>query len=210
MSDLRSTAGWIDAYDGALTRYQEIRSAGAWVTGPSSLLGVLDRRRAEPVHRDVLRWLLDPEGGHRLGVAVLERFLRAVDVAADPQLLGEASVTCEVEAYDVDEDITGAVDIVIQIGERSVLIEMKMWATETNNQLDRYAAAHPGAALVFLTPFGSRPLRSPRSGDRWQRLSWRRDIVPLLSEVREEASGRGLTVPALDDYIIALREEVGS
>src|SRR5688572_10969215 len=62
-----------------LSRLQEeLRTSGRWISGPRDLMGVLDVAFDEVRHCRVLRWLLDPSGGHGMG----QRFLRefAIDI----------------------------------------------------------------------------------------------------------------------------------
>src|SRR5687768_2989865 len=79
--------GWPDAFDTARVECDRLRSSGSWVTGPTSLLGVIGVRRLEEQHSRVLAWLLDPSGRHGLGIRVLETlFQRCGDGTERPDL----------------------------------------------------------------------------------------------------------------------------
>ena len=202
---------WCPAFEEAERSTRALQRAGEWVTGPASLLGVLDRRRAETTHSRILAWLLDPEMGHRLG----DRVFRAVltMVAPNVRLTHDApvSVVEEEAALDPMSGRIGAVDIVARAAGLTVVIENKIWSGETNDQLDRYANhyAEEQAILVYLTPGGRPPSPQRESASQWVPLSWRRDLLPTLSRIASAATAEGRHCSALDDYVVALREEFG-
>ena len=92
----------------------------------------------ETVASRLFAWLLDPDGSHGFGSAPLEAFLACVfphDDAIDPQ---SAVVSTEV-ATDPDEDTGHSkyLDILIELKDRSIVIENKVDAT-LYNKLDVY------------------------------------------------------------------------
>jgi len=214
-------AGWIVAFDEGVDEMGALRTAGEWVTGPTSLMGVLRLGHLEVQHSRVLRWLLDPAGGHRLGTRVLRAFLAAVErspggplggpIEALATSLHEAVVTVEEAGVDVETGRRGSVDIVVRSAGLTLVVENKIWAGEHGDQLDRYARTYAAEStvLVYLTPGGVPPGWSAVSRARWHCLSWRRDVVPALQDAVEERRAAGRPCAAVEDYLVALREELG-
>ncbi|MFN8017143.1 MAG: PD-(D/E)XK nuclease family protein [Acidimicrobiales bacterium] len=198
---------WHEGYAEASDARDRIQSDGGWIHGPRSLLGVLDLRRSEVHHSKVLAWFLDPSGGHRLRDRFLKRFLATIGLS-DVTEADRATVQLEMPTVDPLSGRAGSVDIVVRIGDRAVLIENKIWSPETNDQLDRYSnAANAQATLVYLTPYGARPRRSQDPEGKWQILSWRTDVMPVLEALKCELADEGRFSAALTDYLQALKEE---
>jgi hypothetical protein len=144
-----------------------IAAAGAWTSGPSTLLDVLDLSRAEVQNCRVLRWLLDPLARHGLG----ERFTRALcdylDVVAIRPELTRSTV-------EISRALSRA-DLVLEglEGGRVLVVEAKIDAPEGERQAERLEEDWPEAErFVFLTVSGDRVPSTATERDKWRPLSW--------------------------------------
>lgn len=168
---------WLDEI-AILTRLEEqLRSQGTWISGPRDLMGVLEIAFDEVRHCRVLRWLLDPSGGHGMGDGFLRGFASdiskraSVDLDISPSFKGVSVVV---------EEARGATraDIVVRTDAWALLVEAKIFAGEQPNQGTRletlWSAEEP--LLVFLTRSG-RPMKT--GSERWMTYTWR-DVARCL------------------------------
>ncbi|MEE1296978.1 MAG: PD-(D/E)XK nuclease family protein [Bifidobacterium sp.] len=139
----------------------------------------------ETVASRLFAWLLDPDGSHGFGSAPLEAFLACVlpnDEAIDPQ---SAIVSTEV-ATDPDTDTGHSkyIDILIELKNRSIVIENKVDAA-LYNQLDvyyQYASKPPKANdppvpayVVVLHKHDDPSIRE----HEYAELQWERNLFEL-------------------------------
>lgn len=135
----------------------------------------------------VLAWLLDRHGSHGQGdifLRVLLDCLRSENSSVPPleHCIVRGYRTSVESSYDMhlgspQEQSTSRVDIEISGPDILLFIEAKVYAPETNNQLERYidilrsTAGARSTALIFLTPTG----RLPKS----DYVSKQVEVVPL-------------------------------
>lgn len=180
-------AGWCEDVEELAALEDALRSQGRWISGPADLMGVLEVAFDEVRHCRVLRWLLDPSGGHGMG----QRFLRefATDIGR------RTSVAMEVDALEgvvvgVEEAKDGTrADVVLRTNSWALLVEAKIFAGEQPNQGVRLESlwAQEEPVLVFLTKSG----RGMQTGtDRWINYRWR-DVAACLRRSLEGAEATG-------------------
>ena len=167
---------WEDAF----SRLTEEWRAVEWRSGGTTLLAALGLQFQEvPLCRG-LAWLLDPEGGHRMGRHFLDGLLAGLDLPASE----DAPVAIRVEEGRADT----RADVVVRAGGRTVIIEAKVLAGEQPRQADRlykhWAAEDP--TLVFLTRTGQAPHTAELSADRWVVRTWR-EMAHLARAVADSA-----------------------
>lgn len=183
--------------------YYEMRRRGAWVHGPADFFGILGRNRDELSHSAMLAWLLDPDGRHGLGRALLDRVI--ADCFPD---LDAASIRIRSVETEVQRGETRA-DIVIWGDTATIIIEVKIDAGEGIRQCDRLYerfSDEPGVRFLFLTPSGREPLTA--TGDAasaFVAMSFRR-IRQLVEEALAEASG-GAAAGVVANYLTTMRRE---
>lgn len=166
--------------EGAFSRLTDEWRAVEWQSGGKTLLAALGLQYQEvPLCRG-LAWLLDPEGGHLLGRYLVDALL------ADLGLPGaaDAPVTIRVEE---SREATRA-DIVVRVGEQTVVLEAKVWAGEQPDQADRLWAhwGDENSTFVFLTRTGHLPYTAKKSSDQWVARTWR-DLAQLARRVIDDA-----------------------
>lgn len=167
-------------------RLKEEWSAVEWQSGGSTLLTALGLKFNEVALCQGLAWLLDPSAGHGLGRMPVNAFLHNLGL----QAMSDGSVDIRVEETRGDT----RADIVLRVGEQTVLIEAKVLAGEQWKQADRLAKhwADEQPTLVFLSRAGHAPYTAVDSGEQWVTRSWR-EVAALLRAVTDqegvEASG---------------------
>ena len=196
---------WAAAYEDARKTQEMLVLADRWSTGRRTIAEVIGRHRAEAFHSTVLAWLLDPSEGHGLGERVLRRFLAAVDArdVIDGPL---PTLRTEVASLDPRSGAYGRNDIVIAADSGRVIVEVKVDAPETGDQLDRYAAACDTQRdrLVYLTRGGGRPSPACTSAASWHCLSWEK-VHELVAEAVVDLAPQ-VAAPAVLDYLTTLKE----
>lgn len=204
--------GWLDQFEQASEEHRRLVALGEWRSGPASTMGVLGRRHLEVDHSRMLEWLLDPRGHHGLGTKFLAAFraLAGCDPCVDD--LDRVSLSREESRFVAGS--WGLADVVVRGQNWTLVIENKMWSDQHGNQLDRYfdAYADESADFVYLTPGGTHPRSArPEVVQAWHPLSWRRDVLPalrLLVQGLRSIEPRPLGMPAVEDYVRALEEEL--
>jgi len=151
-----------------------------WQSGGQTLLAAMGLQFQEVALCRGLAWLLDPDGGHRLGRHLLEALLRRLDLS----VIDGAPVEIHVEEKRADT----RADIVLRIGHQTVVLEAKVFAGEQPRQADRLQEywANEQPTLVFLTRTGHAPYTAISSADQWAAVTWR-DIAQLARAVTASA-----------------------
>lgn len=165
---------WEDEFDQLTDQWRAV----AWRSGGTTLLAALGLQYQEvPLCRG-LAWLLDPEGGHGLGRALVEALLRDLDLP----IVEDAPIYIRVEETRADT----RADVVIRVGNQTVIIEAKVLAGEQPRQADRLYEhwSDENPTLVFLTRTGYAPYTAKRSAQFWESRTWR-DMARLTTAVTE-------------------------
>lgn len=143
------------------------------------------------LHSPLIAALLDPRTNHGQRDQLLRSFIETIAIAD----LGLDAKNCTVESEvcigDANQDNGGRIDILIHDGQRAVVIENKIYATDQDKQLiryDTYARKRFGTnyRLLYLTLDGKEP--SPKSAGetnkrvRYINISYRTDILTWLDK----------------------------
>jgi len=151
-----------------------------------SIFKVADIGRKEVPMCRVLADLLNPKGLHCQGSAYLKLFMDTVVKPlikkAETLNLAKAKVTSE---YSTDKG--RFIDIVIDNGTVFIPIEVKIYASEQENQLADYAAFSKSMnteasfiPVVFLTPEWYEP--SEEASSDYVHITWETHIIPWLEK----------------------------
>ncbi|WP_296407944.1 PD-(D/E)XK nuclease family protein [Zoogloea sp.] len=140
----------------------------------------------------VLRWLLDGFEDHGQGAAILVAILRQLKRTDLAELASVHPYWTRVEACPFGEQ-ESRIDIEIESPRFLIFIEVKVRATETGNQLERYldlaaakaAAEQKPSALIFLTPTGRHAV-SEKLREKIIPFSWKQLARILDEHVRKE------------------------
>jgi hypothetical protein len=133
---------------------QSLRRAGRLHRTHFNPFEVIERKRCEQTHSNILAWLLNPDEAHGLGDTFLRSFVTRVFSAE----LGTTEGALVVREGRFNN---GQCDIVVKNDDWVVVIENKLYAPEWNDQTVRYAQhwrTAPGRRIffAFLTRDGSR------------------------------------------------------
>src|SRR5665648_519921 len=108
----------------------------------------------------VISELLSPKGGHCQGALYLSLFLSIVlKIDINEEEIKSARVSPE---YVIDEK--RRIDIVIQIKDRLIPIEVKIYAKDQGNQCFDYYQKANKSKLYYLTPYGDKPSEYSTNG----------------------------------------------
>lgn len=149
-------------------------------------------RRDEVRSASVLRWFLDPNGGHGCGDFLLSHVLRRIAENLSAPFPAKPSARCAVAVEECpDGDRSSRVDIQVDDATFFLLIEVKIDAPEQPRQVERYcevAAARAAGgrpwAVAFLTIDGR---QAETAGDHIARvvpISWREMASTLRRATR--------------------------
>jgi len=156
----------------------------------TNIFEILKTTNQEIRHSNVLAWLMDPNENHRLGDAFLKAFV-AVAVSAyteqKPELIGFDSFGILLQnfySYRVMREANHMDLLLYSESEKTVIvIENKIWAGETGNQLVNYRNrieseySDFSKLFLFLTPQGDEP-----SDSNWVVISYR-DVLEILDKI---------------------------
>lgn len=172
---------------------------------------VASLKRDEVRNSAVLAWWLNPHGSHGLNDALLSRLLQAVESKKDFELPKKVDKLCRVRVESCpDGDRASRVDIEIDDPYFFLIIEVKIDAPESEDQLKRYcdiATLRSGKrpwAILFLTPQGrdsrylNQDLECAKMGDHVVPITWKQ-VSSMLNDVSKKHSAdfRGQNFPEL-------------
>jgi hypothetical protein len=191
-------ARWGSRLDAMRAQQLRLRAAGQWLHGPSDLISAAGWHRHERFHAAVVRWLLDPGGRHGLGTGFFDHMVTSLwpDL---PSLPGDA---IDVETEVRHDGGRRRFDIIVRGPEFTVVVEVKVDAPESTDQLLVYWHAHeavPGVRFVFLAPAGHRMTSAGPSEPHWKPWSFQQ-IRDFLSTVEPRAE-------AVNQYLETLRRQ---
>lgn len=171
----------------------------------------------EVKHCQVLKWLLDAHGSHGLGVYFLQLFIEKVLPHHDFSVADFSdgySIDTEIAFMGDGEDSDSRIDILIENKKAVLILEVKVNANETNNQMVRYFRIaeklyhHKKWQILYLTKDGRKPTfrlvdDSEQEFDKMLAhvvtLSWR-NIATILSQIINDKATNTFMRPLLYQY----------
>lgn len=191
------------------------RTSSSPLLGSISVFRALGFRRDEVAHTQAMAWLLDPTKEHGFGHAVFFALGRAI-VCDEPELEATRREIFGIEAGRLrvvsEHRLNRAcrADVLIEgcIGTNnswSLVIEAKIDASESKNQLSGLLAAAPGSRRlgVFLSPDGRAGTTHDGGWARLSYASWARELI-LLQPLLDATLG----APFLRMYLTGVLEDV--
>ncbi len=158
---------------------------------------------------EVLKWILDKNGDHGQGSAILERLVDLAGGSVTAKLVRENKYWTHVESLPLG-DLQSRVDIEIESPAFLIFIEAKLNASESGDQLRRYSeiarlksAGRPWT-VVFLTIDG----RKPQDIDQHELivlLSWRQ-IAGAVDAYVNSHSLNGLPIQVFRQFADHIRQ----
>lgn len=169
-----------------------------------SLLGMEEEEVR--THSAIISDLLNPKGTHGQGALFLKQFIAVIKNAktgSDDLALFDcdsAYVKTEYYAGKVTDTKGGRIDIFIQDkNNRIILIENKINAGPTGNQLERYRGSFPSAFLVYLTLFEENTKEYDAFVNEY--MTYHYDLLKWLEACRKECIDLPILREALAQYM---------
>jgi hypothetical protein len=157
----------------------------------------------------VLAWLLDRFEDHGQGSSVLESLIDRVNsrcgaTGVDASVVRNSSYWTRTESRPLSS-LESRVDIEIESDSFLIFVEVKIYAGETGDQLDRYAelirrkaGQHKPTLVLFLTPNGRRPDNAVLNVVP---IFWR-DVAAILYEHAAHESFAASAIRQFADHIM--------
>lgn len=166
---------WVEAFALMSDEMDSLKLRNQWLSGGFTLMHALGLQHNEVYLCRALAWLLRPDAGHGLGASLLEALASRCNFPTDGVDL--ATVVTE-----ESRDDTRA-DVVVRLGDTTVVIEAKVFAAEQAQQCERLAAlwSEESPVLIFLTRDGARPKTAGVMVNSWHRLRWR-DLGQMIAD----------------------------
>lgn len=169
-------------------------------TSRATTLEIIGRSGSERDWQNLLAYFLDPSEPHSMGTTVLEAFITVI--AAHPET-SVSGLTDDLDTVTVETEVStppkGFADLLIWVqGEWFICIEMKVDASETDNQTERYAKAprlgnlvkdtHEAqggeSQYVYLAPDDASP---PKQTDKFVEVPWRDVVSNIEAQLTADA-----------------------
>ena len=176
---------------------QQLVESGRWHSGDRTLLEAMRVNRDEVKLCRALAWLLNPEGHHRLGDAVLRSLVDVLGI--EYAMSGTVDVDLEVVRFPPSDPTRASrADIVVSSATQRLVIEAKVYAGEQPDQCARLVEAwghEPSAVFVFLTLDAHRPFTAGGSAERWICVSWFEvgEVILRAARQRDDDTTGGAT-----------------
>ena len=197
-------ADWPRLFDQLRTEQRRLTADGLWVSGHSDLMHLARVADGELTHSNVLAWLLNPAGRHRLG----DRLLVALMAEGWPGF-----PVPQTDGALVEREVPRGgriADVVIYMGPTTLVIENKVWAQESRRQCEDlyelWLDSGPDVRYLLLTPDGHPPreTRSEAAAGAWRSLSYPSLAGWLSGNI--PTSPQFLAQKTVEQYVATLRE----
>ncbi len=170
---------------------------------------MLELERKEDIHSRFLGELLDPEGSHQQGATFLNLFCDRMKM---DEFNSEAA-----KVYLEKRTPQGYIDIFVDGGGQSIIIENKIDAGDQDKQLERYAeyGQQQGKSfqLFYLNLHGHAPGEESRGeleeGKGFQIISYRDDIKAWLEDCLKEVVMLPLVRENIHQYLSLIKKLTG-
>lgn len=181
-----------------------------WETG-FNIFDVLNIARNEIRHSNVLSWLLNPNGDHGLGDAILYNVLsEMLTNNPDSKFKQTKLLLLDLKTFDVKRE-EEHIDLLLSSEKEKfvIAIENKTFSGEHDNQLGRYMDYvqkhyHYFEALyLFLTPHGD----ESSDNDNWLSLSYE-SIYKSVSKAIASSHVKEDVKLFIEDYLAILRRDI--
>ncbi len=179
-----------------------------------NLFDILKIAEKEICHSNMLAWLLQPNGNHGLGNAVLQQLLQTLitNFGADSKVIFDA-LLMNLDHFEILREYN-YIDIfaISHEGNFVICIENKIFSGEHDDQLSKYYTfvqeRYPDytARFVYLTPDGHIP-EKPEDQEHWQPLSYAQIIVMIEKAMAGKTINPDVKM-VIQHYIDAIRRHI--
>ena len=130
-------------------------------------------------HSAIIAEFLNPEGSHGCKAFFLRHFFDTIGIEYKNVELENAKIYTEYATT------CGRFDIFIDLGNKSVIIENKVYASEGNGQLAsyrQYLDKHKGGDLIYLTLRGEKSSDPHNENIKYKAISYDKEIISWLEQ----------------------------
>lgn len=180
-------------------------------TNKFNIFDILKITNTEIRHSNILGWLLDPNGSHKLGDSFLKAFINNIIKKKDS--FGNESLNLLLQdfySYRVLREYNHMDLVLVSRQEKTCyVIENKIWSGESSHQLQDYfkksQEEYVGYRIIyaFLTPDG----HDASDTNNWVSISYE-EIIPLLEDVINNTNISNEVKFFINNYIKAVRENI--
>lgn len=165
------------------------------------------------LHSSLIAELLNPKGSHGASHFFLQAFLDLLSI--EEGFIDYERCSTEVERVigPVTETGGGRVDIIIEDGTHTIIIENKIYAKDQTNQLLRYynygkKNFPKGFLLLYLTLDGHEPQKCSLGGKyvEYKTISYENEMISWLERCYEIAEGKQLSQAVIKQYCELIKQ----
>lgn len=165
-------------------------------------------------HSAIIKELLNPKGSHGQGDTYLKLFLQVIPELQSIEDFDTANAKVKKEcSINKSDEQSGRIDILIQSGDKAIIIENKIYAEDQEKQLFRYKefarSEYKSYNILYLTLRGksasSQSLNGMRRTD-YIRISYHDTIMDWLTSCINVSEGNPLVREVLIQYQNLIRE----
>lgn len=170
-------------------------------------------------HSSFIAELLNPKGKHHMGDVFLKLFLEIIycnkkksRVEIDKVLTRNVQVKTEHHISQINnENITGGrIDILLKFGDEYISIENKIYASDQNNQLERYFNFNLGRNTVLYLTLDGRSASAISCGklkdDNYECISYSYHIKKWLEDCLKYTSDQPILRESIKQYLIIVKK----
>lgn len=168
-------------------------------------------RREVNTHSSFIAELLNPKGSHGQKDLFLKEFINEVkEKEAKIKKIDTTSANVKVEhsigPISENKDSGGRIDILVESGNSTFLIENKIDAVEQPNQLLRYYNyKKENVGLFYLTLFGEES-NSDFSKEKYRCISYEKTIISWLNSCKEKVKHLPILNETIEQYIKLIKK----
>lgn len=167
-------------------------------------------------HSAMIAELLNPNGSHGQGNIFLLKFLDCIEEYLRKSEISKSTIDCshvkvlKEKSFNLGKD---RVDILLEFNNFTLLIENKIDAVDSKNQLKRYfdigGKSKKKFCLLYLTKYGDSASEKSHCGVSYEKISYREDIAEWLGCCIKEVALVPIVREAILQYLNLVRKITG-
>lgn len=185
-----------------------------------NVFDILGVRAYELSHSAILTNLLDAKGKHGQKDTFLKLFIEQLKPALEKSKYNDYINSFETEKGIANKEIHigglnfdtaegGRVDIVVSSGDKHIVIENKIYASDQDQQLLRYNNHYKNDPIIYLTLYGNTPSKASKGnmviGTDFICISYKEDISNWLEKCIKEMVNKPIIRETLNQYLFLIK-----
>lgn len=177
-----------------------------------SIMGMETNERY--THSAIIGELLNTEGSHKQGSIFLKLFFNEIEKLKDIQDFNFENTKITLEKYigkvNVTQKSGGFIDIVIEDGKNTIVIENKIYAGDQEAQLERYKNYYKDSRLFYLNLFGDEPSKESKGMLELDKdfyvITYKNHIKNWLEKCHKEAIEQPILRESIKQYLNLIKK----